>query len=92
MQKRFITLKETEAQSLKKIWKTSSSSRERDRAQCILLSSKGYQIDQLAGIFEVRRDTISDWLSKWESYHFEGLKDAAKSGRPPIFDSSEEKK
>ena len=36
--------------------------RVRQRAQAILLSARGYKIDQLADIFECDRDTISQWL------------------------------
>jgi len=31
-----------------------------------LLSAKGYSINQLADIFDVRRDTIMHWLDRWD--------------------------
>jgi len=54
----------------------------RQRAHAILLSAKGYCIDQLVDIFFVDRDTITRWLDRWQEDHFDGLEDAPRSGRP----------
>jgi len=62
--------------------------RVRQRAHAILLSAKGYRIDQLVDIFfpdlrsGVDRDTITRWLDRWQEDHFDGLEDAPRSGRP----------
>ena len=56
----------------------------RKRAHAILLSAAGQSIDELAKIFEVRRDTVRDWLTRWERDGVCGLADAPRSGRPPI--------
>lgn len=81
---RFIEfLNEENKKTLNELIRTSPSYKVRKRAHAILLSSKRYKIDQLANIFEVDRDTISDWLKRWEESGVEGLSDAARSGRPP---------
>ena len=92
MKKRFIQLNQAEELKLKKLKKRSNSERERDRAHALLLSSKGHTIDELSNIFDVRRATISEWLDRWENQKEEGISDASKSGRPPIYTVSEQKK
>lgn len=64
------------------LMRTSKSYKVRKRAHAILLSAKRYKIDQLASIFDVDRDTISDWIKRWEERGVEGLQDAPRSGRP----------
>ncbi len=65
------------------LMRNSKSYKVRKRAHAILLSSKRYKIDQLASIFDVDRDTISDWLNRWEVKGVQGLQDAQRPGRPP---------
>ena len=40
--------------------------------EAVLLSNRGYTIDELSEIFDVDRDTISNWISRWERYGIEG--------------------
>lgn len=42
--------------------------------------------DYLADIFELDRDTISEWLQVWEQQGTAALSDAPKSGRPSKLD------
>lgn len=92
MEKRYVELSSAEELLLKQIKKTSNSERERDRAHALLLSNKGQSIEELSTIFEVRRATITDWLNRWNNSGIQGLSDHSKSGRPPIFNESEQKK
>ena len=92
MKKRYVELSSAEELLLKQIKKTSNSERERDRAQALLLSNKGQSIEELSSIFEVRRATITYWLNRWNNGGIQGLSDHSKSGRPPIFNESEQKK
>ena len=60
-----------------------------------MLSSKRYPIDQMAddqiaGIFELARDTISRWLDNWEERGFNGLPGKARSGRLGTLDLEQE--
>jgi len=68
--------------TLFELMRTSKSYKVRKRAHAILLSSKKYKIDQLASIFDVDRDTIADWLGRWEKDGVLGLQDASRPGRP----------
>lgn len=51
----------------------------RRRAQCILLSFRGYTVTQLQDIFQVDRLTIYNWFNAWDSLRLVGLYD--RSGR-----------
>jgi len=68
--------------SLHELIRTSTSFKVRQRAHAILLSSKKHKIDELSLIFEVDRDTISEWIRRWDEKGMEGLKDANRPGRP----------
>src|SRR5690554_6468958 len=59
----------------------------RRRAHAILLSHKGYPINQISDILTIHRETVSLWLSKWDQDALSGLQDEARSGRPPILDA-----
>ena len=74
--------------TLFELMRTSKSYKVRKRAHAILLSSKKYKIDQLASIFDVDRDTIADWLGRWDENGVLGLQDAARPGRPSKKDVS----
>jgi Helix-turn-helix domain len=84
-------LAEEERQRLKELHKTDANWRTRMRAQAILLSDKGFALNQLATIFEIDRDAVSQWLDWWAEYKFDGLADDPRSGRPPIL-ATESKK
>ena len=63
------------------------SSRFRIRCQAILLSFQGQKIQDLASLYKVKRDTISEWFNRWERGGIAALLDAPKSGRPPKLDT-----
>jgi len=80
---KFVTkLSGREKISLYELMRTSDNFKVRQRAHAILLSAKEIRIDLLADIFEVDRDTVSEWISRWETNGIEGLSDAPRSGRP----------
>ncbi len=84
-----LKLEEAQKIQLKQIQKESGARKERQRSQAILLSNRGYSINEIAQIIEVNRDSISCWLDRWEELSFEGLKDKARSGNPGILTSRE---
>jgi transposase len=84
-------LSEVERRTLEEAHRNHPQCRSRGRAQALLLSARGYSIAQLQNIFEVRRDTISGWLDRWELNGVVGLLDDFRSGRPPIFTLEEQK-
>ena len=85
------SLTDGQRQRLKEIHKNDPNWRTRVRAQAILLSEKGFALNQLATIFEVDRDAVSQWLDWWAEYQFEGLSDDPRTGRPPILDTEVKK-
>ena len=68
--------------SLYELMRTSSSFKIRQRAHAILLSAKKIRIELLSDIFEVDRDTVSEWIRRWNEKGILGLADAPRSGRP----------
>lgn len=87
----FVSELNTETQSsLWKIARTDTSGKRAERAHAVLLSAKGYGLESLAEIFARDRDTVSSWLKAWENHAFDGLCDAARSGRPPLTTARED--
>jgi transposase len=84
------SLSQEEVNQLKALMKKSTIFRMRQRAHAILLSAKGYKMNALADIFDVDRDTISQWLTHWENTGMAGLADREKPGRPPKLSQQEE--
>jgi transposase len=69
---------------LKQMYKKGADSRQRQRAHSIILSMKGFSIDQISNIIDVDRDSVSKWFSSWEEGGIDALSDLPKSGRPPV--------
>lgn len=63
----------------------------RRRAHAVLLSARGYSVDQIADIYEVDRDTVSNWLDRWEDEGTDGLQDQEGRGRKPTLNEKEQK-
>ena len=72
--------------------RSATSSRQRERAHAVLLSDKRHSLHHIAEIFERDRDTVSAWLKGWEEKAFDGLDDAARSGRPRITTAKEDRR
>lgn len=79
-----ISLTRLEERKLSYLLKNSPKFRIRQRAHAILLYAKKYDVDNLAGIFDVHRDTINRWLLMWDQKGVLGLYDIPRSGRPQI--------
>ena len=91
--KRYIKeLTESEQQALLHLIKAGSTHRERQRAQAILWSSQGKDMQTLLEWMQVDRDTLSSWFTRWQTGGIAGLKDKAKSGRKKKLTQEEEKK
>jgi transposase len=56
----------------------------RGRAHSILLSYAGYSIPMICSIYNVCRQTVSTWFSKWDTQGIRGLIDLPGRGRPFI--------
>lgn len=87
---RFVQpLSDTEIQSLRDASQHASKPAQRRRAHGILLSHKGYTINQISEILEVRRETVARWLNAWQREGLAGLADKARAGRPTIYDDQD---
>lgn len=53
------------------------------RAHMVLLSARGYTVEQIAEIFGVGEDVIRKWLRRYEREGPLGLDDCPRPGRPP---------
>ena len=80
-------MSDSERSALEVVYRQGATHRERQRAQAILLSARGYGLDQLADILGADRDTVSRWLDRWQREGFGGLSDAPRSGRPHKLDA-----
>lgn len=80
---KFVTLlTEEEISELEDIVKNNQSSRARNRAHAIILSSKGFSINEIANIFQTNRDSVSSWIDRWKLFGCDGLFDLHRNGRP----------
>jgi len=82
-------LSEDDIRFLANLVKKDSSFRIRTRAHIILLSFKGFCIDDISEIFDLNRDTVSSCIRAWEKHGRDGLADRPKCGRPLGLSSSE---
>jgi transposase len=53
------------------------------RAHMVLLSARGYTVEQIAEIFGVGEDVVRKWLHRYERRGPLGLDDRPRPGRPP---------
>lgn len=88
---RFVNkLRAEQREELHQAMKTGSE-QVRRRAHAVLLNARGYSVDQIADIYEVDRDTVSNWLTRWEDDGRAGLADQAGRGRKPLLNQKEQK-
>lgn len=84
MKKKFIKLNEVEKTTLREGRKNGKAQPFQQRCHCLLLSSEGYQVKELARFFQVSEMTVYGWLKRWEAGGIIGLKDKAGRGRKAI--------
>lgn len=88
---KFISpLEAAEFETLLAAYKYHPSGKVRMRAHLLILSSKGYHVNQLAEMFFITRQTISNLIDMWEEIGIAALYDAQKDGRPPVLNSEDE--
>jgi transposase len=54
----------------------------RTRAHAVLLSNEGIEVQELAMIFNVCRQTTAKWIKAWDKEGMNALHDKPRSGRP----------
>ena len=57
-----------------------------ERARMILLSARGFTVQDIMGVFEVVDETLYKWLDRFDADGPDGLYDLDRSGRPPEID------
>jgi transposase len=55
------------------------------RAQVVLAAVQGMPVEEIAAQHQVVRNTVYLWLHRFEHQGVDGLKDAARNGRPPAY-------
>ena len=76
-------------EQLSELMKSAAPQRTRMRAHAVLLSERRYSLEQIADIYQVDRDRVSQWLEWWEAEQVAGLDDEPRSGRPPKLTEAE---
>ena len=84
MKKKFIELAEAEKITLQEGHKNGKVQAFQVRCHCLILSSEGYQVKELARILRVSEISIYGWFKRWENSGIVGLRDKAGRGRKPI--------
>lgn len=87
--KRYIILDQNEVTTLEEGWRNAPNSQFRDRCHCLVLSNTGHSIDELSGIFQVNRLTITNWLNGWENDGIRGIMNKPGQGRKAILKSDD---
>lgn len=83
-------LNKKQCEELRELMKTANEPVRR-RAHAVLLNSRGYSVDEIADIYEVDRDSVGNWLDRWEDDGASGLYDQEGRGRKPILNEKEQK-
>ena len=81
-------LTKTDKDSLTHLRSNGPTHRQRQRAQAVLLSAKGYTMEQIADVLDTGRPTVSVWFHAWREQGLGGLADAPKSGGPRKIDAA----
>lgn len=87
-----IPLTVPQAQQLERTAATGNHPRERRRAQAVLSHSRGLTLSQLAAAYAVDRDTVREWLTRFEQGGVAALAEGHRAGRPPKLTAAAKKK
>jgi len=86
------TLSEKDKEKLNSLLKEHTSHNVRRRAHSVLLSADGFQINEIARVYQIHRETVMNTFSRWEKDGIKGLYDSPRNGRPPDLSEDEEDK
>ena len=88
---RFITkLTAKQVEKLEQTRDYDESKRARHRAHAILLSYQRTSVNELVKTFSTSRNTICNWLDRWDTNTINGLHDLQRPGAPPKLDEQEQ--
>lgn len=83
-EKRYIKLKKKERAALELGRKKGKLATFRQRCHYILLSDQGKMVSEIADIYNVGRNSITNWYNRYEENGIGGLETAKGGGRPAI--------
>jgi hypothetical protein len=83
-------LREAEREQRKEGMQSQAPQRTRMRAHASLLSERRYAIDQIADLYQVDRDRVSEWWEWWEEDQLAGWEEDPRGGRPPQLTEKEQ--
>jgi transposase len=78
---RYIKLTDAEVALLEKFSKTSVKDHIRTKCDTILLSNRGYDVQSLSKLYQVRTHTIRAWMDKWVEKGLDGFSIIVGRGR-----------
>ncbi len=82
---RFITkLTQKDKKQLEEGWKKGKSISFRKRCHGILLSDRGFAVNEIASFYDVKITSVYNWFNRWESGGYESLQTQAGQGRKPV--------
>ena len=87
----YINGTEADKMALRNFISRPQSPRVHHRAQAILWSMEGKSRTELALLFSVKPDTISEWYKRWNADDLTMLYDEQRPGRPPSLTEVEKK-
>ena len=82
--KRYIKLTETARQALNDGFKNGQKATFRQRCHFLLLSDQGYDIQQIAEMYQVTRQVVARWFTRYEQKGIDGLHTKKGQGEKPI--------
>ena len=85
MERRKLELTEEEIKELRKIIKTERKYRTVNRAQALILRSRGVKVKDIAFALNVWEETVYKWIKKYKKEGVKGLYEQAGRGRKSVF-------
>jgi len=77
------SLKDSELDALRQLYRQTGQADLRTRCQMILLSAQGHGVAEIAQLTFFDQDSVLYWFNRYEAEGLAGLEDRPKSGRPP---------
>lgn len=78
---RYVRLSKEELLTLEEAITNHAKAHFRIRCASLVLSSRGYQVAELAKLYQVRTHTVRAWMDSWEQKGIAGLQIAVGRGR-----------
>jgi len=74
--------------TIEDLYMKEKNSRLKIRLLAIKLSYEGWSVQDISGILSKTRQSVSNWITNFDDYGIEGLKDSDNMGRPKIINEA----